>query len=283
MPTTPYCPLLFLWQQRSVFIGSLFEPIDVSTGASTLMLGLDKPIRYITQDMKSSMECRSLLIPAGTSVVVDTQGAFFFNCTLDPMGTDFFSLSKLMMKKQGTIFYNLQDEKHHINTLLSICSPPLSTNKIQSTLNHFLQLGLRSINKNEGNLINDHRIERVIEEIKTTIGENTSLVELANRVNLSPAYLSELFKNCTGLPVRRYRLWHRLYATVESIGLGKNLTDAAMESGFNDSSHFIRTFRSMLGMTPTSIFTQAIPLQFLTPDPQLTNRSQHDYMHESVT
>ncbi len=282
MPTTPYSPLLFLWQQKSVFIGSLSEPIDVSTGASTLMLGLDKPIRYKTQEMKHSMECRSLLIPAGTSVVVDTQGAFFFNCTLDPMGTDFFSLSKLMTKKLGTTFYQLHDEQDHIRSLLSICSPPLSPNKVQSTLNHFLQLGLRSTDKSEGNLINDQRVERVISEIKNTIGENISLTDLANMVNLSPAYLSELFKNCTGLPVRRYRLWHRLYSTVESIGLGNNLTAAAMESGFNDSPHFIRTFRSMLGMTPTSIFIQATPLQFLTPDPSITP-SLHNHHQESVT
>ena len=283
MPTTPYCPLLFLWQQKSVFIGSLSEPIDVSTGASTLMLGLDKPIRYITQDMQTSMECRSLLIPAGSSVVVDTQGAFFFNCTLDPMGTDFFSLSKLMTKKMGTTYYQLQDEQDHIRSLLSICSPPLSANKVQSTLNHFLQLGLRSIDKNEGNLINDQRIERVIDQIKNSIGENTSLTELANLVNLSPAYLSELFKSCTGLPVRRYRLWHRLYSTVENTGLGKNLTEAAMDCGFNDSSHFIRTFRSMLGMTPTSIFTQATPLQFLTPTPIDSHILKQDPREEFVT
>ncbi len=266
MPTTAYRPLLFLWQQRSVFVGSLSEPIYVSTGASTLMMGLDKPIRFKTQDMQEFIECRSLLIPAGTSVVVDTQGAFFFNCTLDPMGADLHSLSKAMIKQEKNCFYLLQDEQRHINNFLSFCCAPLNALKIQNTLDTFLQQPHTQQPHTDEHFLIEPRIQRVISHIRGNTTDNTSLNQLANQVNLSPAYLSELFKNCTGLPIRRFRLWHRLYTTVEQIGRGGNLTDAAMESGFNDSSHFIRTFRSMLGMTPTSIFMQTIPLQILTEE-----------------
>ncbi len=56
-----------------------------------------------------------------------------------------------------------------------------------------------------------------------------------------------------------------------------------MDCGFNDSSHFIRTFRSMLGMTPTSIFTQATPLQFLTPTPLDSHILKQDPREEFVT
>ncbi len=266
MPTTAYCPLLFLWQQRSVFVGSLSEPIYVSTGASTLMMGLDKPIRFKTHDMQDFIECRSLLIPAGTSVVVDTQGAFFFNCTLDPMGADLHQLSKAMKKQEKNCFYLLQDEQHHIDSFLSFCCAPLSVLKIQSTLDQFLQQPHKQPPHTHERFFIDARIERVISHIRHNTTDNTSLNQLASQVNLSPAYLSELFKSCTGLPIRRFRLWHRLYTTVERIGRGGNLTDAAMESGFNDSSHFIRTFRSMLGMTPTSIFIQTTPLQILTEE-----------------
>ncbi len=265
MSTAAYCPLLFLWQQRSVFVGSLPEPIYVSTGASTLMMGLDKPIRFKTHDMQEFIECRSLLIPAGTPVVVDTQGAFFFNCTLDPMGADLHSLSKAMIKQEKNCFYLLQDEQRHIDSFLSFCCAPLNALKIQNTLDNFLQQPYQKPHIHERFIV-EPRIQRVISHIRDNTTDNTSLNQLANQVNLSPAYLSELFKSCTGLPIRRFRLWHRLYTTVESIGRGGNLTDAAMESGFNDSSHFIRTFRSMLGMTPTSIFIQTTPLQILTEE-----------------
>jgi AraC-like DNA-binding protein len=270
MPITTYCPLLFLWQQRSVFVGSLPEPIDISTGASTLMMGLDKPIRFKTSQMETFIECQSLLIPAGTSVVIDTQGAFFFNCTLDPQGFDFHSLSKAMTKNISNCLYLLEDEKTHINNFLSFCCAPLSANKIQRTLDSFLQQPLQQSYKpqpkNNKKFVSDPRIDRVISYIRNNTTQNTTLSNLAELVNVSPVYLSELFKICTGLPIRRFRLWHRLYTTIESMGRGGTLTDAAMTSGFNDSSHFIRTFRSMLGMAPSTIFMQTTPLQILTEE-----------------
>ncbi len=268
MTTTPYCPLLLLWKQRSVFVGTIKEKIDVSTGASTLMMGLDKPFSFITPGMEKAIECRSALIPAGTSVVVDTQGSFFFNCTLGPDGTDLHSLSQRMTKKAEAIYYHFQSEQDYIKTVLSFCTPPLSSENIQAALNDFFV-----VNQNvmtwpvlPHGFTDDSRIKRVVEAIQENILENVSLTKLANLVNLSPAYLSELFKVVTGLPIRRYRLWYRVYLTVQGVGVGKNLTDAALSAGFTDSSHFIRTFRSMIGVTPTAIFSQAIPLQLMVAD-----------------
>ncbi len=38
------------------------------------------------------------------------------------------------------------------------------------------------------------------------------------------------------------------------MAFGKSLTDAALTAGFADSPHFSRTFRNMLGMTPSFVF-----------------------------
>jgi len=279
MDKSAYSPLLFLWQDKSVFAGQLDEAIDVSTGTSSLMLGLDKPIRFSTPQIVDPIECRSLLIPAGTKVHIDTQGAFVFNYTLGPIGEQLAVISKLMTNNCENIYYKLQDEEQYINDLISLCLPPLGTDKILFTIAKFIDKA-RSIDLEKldeasrfqrPSYINDARINTVIENLNNSQTNNTPLNELARLVNLSPAYLTELFKRRTGLPIRRYRLWYRLHHAVTLVGQGKNFTEAAMSSGFNDSSHFIRTFHSMLGMTPSSILSQTKTMEILVAE-QATNR-----------
>jgi AraC-like DNA-binding protein len=259
MAKTAYRPLLYLWEKRTLFIGSLAEPLDISTGASTLLLGLEKDIRFKTNKMQSSIGCRSVLIPAGTDVIIDTQGAIIANCTLDPLGKDFHALMGLMLNCADNTHYALKNEQALIDTFWELCCSPLSTDKITELL-------IQVLNAKEG--LSQHkvdpRIEQVITLIQNTANLNLSLVELATQVNLSPSRLTQLFKKQTGLPLRRYRLWHRLYIATFKVGQKKGLTEAAFEAGFNDSPHFNRTFRSMLGITPTCILSQAI--QVIIPD-----------------
>lgn len=283
MNKSTYSPLLFLWDAKSVFVGHVNEAIDVSTGTSSLMIGLDKPIRFSIKQGGDSVECRSLLIPAGTNVHIDTQSAFVFNYTLGPIGEELALIAKLMTKsmieRDENVFYQLVDEEQYINQFLSLCLPPLDTEKIVSTLNGLIEdtreIDLESPDGNcdfaRPNYVDDPRVNTVVEKLNQSNTNNTSLPELARLVNLSPAYLTELFKNRTGLPIRRYRLWYRLHNAVTLIGQGKNFTDAAINSGFNDSSHFIRTFHSMLGMKPSSILSQTKPMEILLANPSVNS------------
>jgi len=264
MATTAYRPLLYLWEMRTLFIGSLEEPLDISTGASTLLLGLDKPIRFITNEMQTSVECRSLLIPAGTDVVIDTQNAIIANCTLDPLGKDLHVLSRLMLNSAGNTGYDLKNEQMLMDTFWGVCCSPLDTDEINKALVKILSLKTQHLQDGQPLHEVDPRIEQIITLIQNTANLNLSLSELAKQANLSPSRLTQLFKKQTGLPLRRYRLWHRLYMTALKIGQKKSLTEAAFEAGFNDSPHFNRTFRSMLGISPSCVLSQT--LQVIIPD-----------------
>jgi hypothetical protein len=94
----------------------LEKPSDISAGASILLLGLDKAIRCITNEMQTLAEWRRLLIPASTDIVIDTQGAIITNCTLDIFGKDLHVLSRLMLNSAGNIGYDLEDEHMLIDT-----------------------------------------------------------------------------------------------------------------------------------------------------------------------
>jgi transcriptional regulator GlxA family with amidase domain len=101
----------------------------------------------------------------------------------------------------------------------------------------------------------DPRVARVVERIQSEIGRNVSVEELANSVNLSVSRLVELFRAQVGVPVRRYRQWHRLFVTFTGVERGASLTEAAIAAGFADSAHFSHTFRMTLGMKPSDIVT----------------------------
>ena len=103
----------------------------------------------------------------------------------------------------------------------------------------------------------DGRIQRVIRLMKEDLSRSYSMSELAERVNLSPTRLVHLFKEEVGVPIRRFRQWHRMRVAAALIAGGDTLTDAALGAGFADSSHFSRAFRNMFGITPSSVFGRA--------------------------
>lgn len=258
------CPsLLYLWDKRTLYLGPLFDTLKFSQGAATLIVSLDTPLSFQMVGMAKPVCTSSLLVPAGMSVQVNTHNAIIANCNLDPVGADFAMLYSLMAKNLNGIAYQLSNEDTFISSYLKIYRDQFESEKAYETLE-----GL--ISSNHQNLVNqyvvDQRIVNVIALIKQTIDNNLSVDELAESVNLSTPRLVQLFKRQTGIPIRRYRLWHRLYVSAKLVGLGENFTDAALAAGFTDSSHYCRTFRSMFGMTPSRLIEQPNNLRIIISD-----------------
>ena len=251
--------LLYLWDKRTLYIGPLFEPLDLSQGAATLVLALDKPISFLEKGQSKSIECRSLLLPAGLSVAIDTQDAIVANCNLDALGADFSALSDRMQCRQGKVAWQLNNEPDVIVRLMEMYANQMSSQAAYELLDQVLSPKL------ESEYAVDQRVVNVINLIKQTIDSNLSVEDLATEVNLSVPRLVQLFKQQTGIPIRRYRLWHRLYVTSVKMGQGYNLTDAAIAAGFTDSSHCSHTFRSMLGLKPSLILSQPNKIRIITP------------------
>ena len=82
--------------------------------------------------------------------------------------------------------------------------------------------------------------------------------ELAAAAHLSVSRYAERFRAATGMPVRNYLLWRRLLRAVELLRGGASVTDAAHESGFSDAAHLSRSFRRILGATPSDLTMSGI-------------------------
>jgi AraC-like DNA-binding protein len=97
----------------------------------------------------------------------------------------------------------------------------------------------------------DEAISHAVRLLHANPAEGTALDDLAAQAGLSPSRFLHRFKEATGVPFRRYRVWARMGATVRGIVGGESLTGAAYDAGFSSSAHFSAAFRDMFGMPPS--------------------------------
>jgi AraC-like DNA-binding protein len=83
--------------------------------------------------------------------------------------------------------------------------------------------------------------------------DDLSLKTLARIAGLSPSRLMHAFTESVGVPLRPYILWLRLQRASCDLMHGASVTSAAHRAGFSDSAHLTRTFRRMLGATPSDL------------------------------
>jgi AraC-like DNA-binding protein len=259
------CSLLYLWDKRTLYIGPLFEPLKLTQGAATLLVSLDKNISFNIDNGSKNIECTSLLLPAGLSVNIDTGDAIIASCNLDPLGADFSGLSILMQNKEGKASYNLKQYGDFKQVYSKLRNEQLDSESAYSLLEDLLENRFSQFYPNHAI---DTRVAKVVDKIKQTADDNLAVEDLASLVNLSVPRLVQVFKKQTGVPMRRYRLWHRLYMTSVKIASGGHLTEAAVNAGFTDSSHFTHTFKAMCGMAPTTLLFQPNGLKIITQNDQ---------------
>lgn len=100
----------------------------------------------------------------------------------------------------------------------------------------------------------DDRIKSAVEYLNCidSISDGT-LDELARHVFLSKSRLSHLFKEQVGISLNQFLVIEKMRKTYEYLNKGYNITDAAIKAGFNNSSHFANTNKSMLGLTANEL------------------------------
>jgi AraC-like DNA-binding protein len=95
----------------------------------------------------------------------------------------------------------------------------------------------------------------VVKHLRENLGisDDFSLRTLARISGLSQSRFMHVFTQSMGVPLRPYVLWLRLQRACCDLMAGTTVTAAAHSAGFSDAAHLTRTFRRMLGMTPTDL------------------------------
>lgn len=83
-----------------------------------------------------------------------------------------------------------------------------------------------------------------------TLDRKLELDELAQRAGLSKYHFVRSFKKATGLAPLQYHMQLRLIEARRCLRAGLHPLDVAQRLGFYDQSHFINSFRRVMGATP---------------------------------
>lgn len=91
-----------------------------------------------------------------------------------------------------------------------------------------------------------------MEYIQKYFAENITIDKIANELFVSKTTLQRYFKQVANTSPMRYLLQQRINASKDMlISTNKPISFIAVECGFFDTSHFIRTFKQHQGLSPT--------------------------------
>ncbi|MBL8260464.1 MAG: helix-turn-helix transcriptional regulator [Candidatus Competibacteraceae bacterium] len=243
---------LYIGQHRGFFMGHLPDIAEHRLGSAALCVGIDRPFAVLESEGNAWREGRSVLIPPGCLHEARIGGAVMAVLFVEPESEDYLALKNAMLDGEWQCLYGLPDEPDWVEALGELWRRQADAGAISGLFDRLIATSTRANQQ-----LPDSRVQRVMELMKADLNHSHSLEELARHVNLSPTRLVHLFKEEVGVPIRRFRQWHRMRVVAALIAKGNTLTDAALGAGFADSSHFSRAFRNMFGITPSSIFGRA--------------------------
>lgn len=97
-----------------------------------------------------------------------------------------------------------------------------------------------------------HSLKLAYELIHDRFTESLTIGEIALIVGLHPVYLVRAFRKHYRTTIGEYQRKLRIeFACRQISATNLSLADIAVAAGFYDQSHFYRTFKRIVGMTPT--------------------------------
>ncbi|MBQ2581409.1 MAG: helix-turn-helix transcriptional regulator [Ruminococcus sp.] len=89
-----------------------------------------------------------------------------------------------------------------------------------------------------------------VQMLQDTPENDADIQTLADNSFVSKYHYIRRFRAVSGLTPNRFRLQNRVRKAQQLIAGGEKITDAAVESGFYDQSHFDRYFKKIVGIPP---------------------------------
>lgn len=100
-------------------------------------------------------------------------------------------------------------------------------------------------------------VSPILRFIDQNLDQDLSLDKIARHINLSKFYMCKIFQKSAGITINRFITAKRIARAKELLAEGKNASEVFSLVGFNDYSHFVRTFSQVAGMTTTQYVKKA--------------------------
>lgn len=101
------------------------------------------------------------------------------------------------------------------------------------------------------------QLKTALEFMESSYNAQLTLEEMSGSVNMSPKYFCRFFQEMTHRTPVDYLNYYRIErACYQMLTTDQSITEVAYNSGFNDLSYFIKTFKKYKGTTPKKYLTQ---------------------------
>jgi AraC family transcriptional regulator len=103
-----------------------------------------------------------------------------------------------------------------------------------------------------------YRLKRIIEYIDDNLAGDLSLAQLATVAGMSAHYFAELFRQSMGHAPHQYVLLRRIDLAKQRLrDPRRSVTEAGLDAGFQNTSHFARVFRKWVGISPSDFRSES--------------------------
>lgn len=223
---------------RALYAGALPATGWHRHAAVALLVGLSG--RFAVHLPAGRVEtCRSALVDIGVEHVFDPCGEEVALVYLEPDAPEVRGLRTQMAAQGGVVF--------------DVAAPVAARSATECRLEAFDIAALLGRPRIDEAHALDPRVAHSLRLLRRVGDRPIERGQAAGQLQLSESRFNHLFREQTGVSFRSYRVWSQVRAAMTGLGPGLNLTDAALQGAFADSSHFSRTFRSTFGMTPSSV------------------------------
>lgn len=115
------------------------------------------------------------------------------------------------------------------------------------------QVSAQSKERNYRNLRKqDQLYNDIVDYIKLSRSEPLKVSQVANHFNYNEKYLSQLFRQKSGITLKQYMLEQKMeLAKFLLTDTNQNINEIAAQLGYTDSHNFMKSFKKIVGLTPT--------------------------------
>jgi AraC-like DNA-binding protein len=239
------------WGARVLYLGPAFGLTPHRNATGVLAVALDGAIGVADNPRTRSPswhQARSVLILPNSLHHLRVDAGRMAFLYVDPFGRDLVALRARMSDVGSRAAFDLVEEGPAIELFGDIAEDRLAPEEARRAVRDMLGVG--------SDAEPDARIAEAMKRMRDAPCGSHALAELSRRAGLSSSRFLHLFKEVTGVPLRRYRIWNRIGAAARAVAQGESLTDAAHSAGFSSSAHFSSAFRDMFGMMPSELFAR---------------------------
>lgn len=194
----------------------------------------------------SQLQGRAALMSA-ESGICDIKGKYADIALLDTMaGTPEYVALNAFLQGKRQMQLDLASFESVLPTLIRAQEGSLTCDELIKIMS---DLVLRLTGQPPAPLKLDPRVEKTLLLIEQLPLAEIKLARLSSEVNLSPDRFRHLFKEATGTNVSQYARNNALWRALGMIENDSSVTDASIQAGFHDVSHFYRVYSETFGIS----------------------------------